>query len=203
MIESSPLPPDPPSAPLPRPEEDPILLEDLAAILRLLPLWRKLDRILAAVVENFRFPEDSPFRLLSETPSDQRVEYGLRWGEPKGLLQVFAGMSWGDLGHDPLWEVRVEAGSRLDPAPLRLADFPRLAARRADSRFTEWDRFWHEEPARSRYLFGCSAACTRFLEEPDPDRTAAEYLAGALNAIHYSGSLLALLEAAAADPSAS
>lgn len=204
MIEPAHLPPE--EGPLPAasdPNRDPIVLEDLAAALRLPVLMRKIDRVLARVELSFPFPaEELAFESAPLVPSDGFHEYGLHWRDGGGLLQVFAGMSWGEQGHDPLWEVRVEALPGFDPADIRVSGLHRIAARRAENRFSEWDRFWWEDNREQRYLIGASAACTRFLEEPDPDASAAEYLAGALHSLCRSGALSALLEAARESPSA-
>ncbi|HEX9794186.1 MAG TPA: hypothetical protein VGC54_09420 [Planctomycetota bacterium] len=199
MIEPSPTPP--PAGPDPeslRQEggADPVVLEDLTAVLRLPGLFRKLDKVLAAVTESFQLPEDSPFRPHGDGPGDGVHEYGFYWRDPDQLLQLFAGLSWGEAGHDPLWEVRIEALAALDPEQLRAGGLHRIAARRAEGRFSEWDSFWHEDKTRTSYLIGASAAATRFLEEENPDATAAEYLSGAVYALSASGSLGALLEAA-------
>ena len=197
MIEPTPLPPEEPSSPKQAaPRQDPVVVEDLAAVLRIPSAYRKVDRVLESMRSSFELPDDHPFRPWGDGPGDKVREYGLAWRDADELLQLFAGMSWGDSGHDPLWEVRVEALEALDPNSLREGKLHRLAARRAESRFREWDRFWHEDQTEARFLIGASAACTRFLEETDPDATAAEYLAGALHALHVSGALHALLQAA-------
>ncbi|MGB0951968.1 MAG: hypothetical protein ACPG31_01970 [Planctomycetota bacterium] len=198
MIEPSPQSPSEPqrSATSSTPQADPIVLEDLAAAIRIPGFFKRLHRVLARGYEVFHLPQDAPLSLVSPEPGDGVVEYGFRWVDPQGLLQVFGGMSWGDQGHDPIWEVRVEATSVELAAILRAGHWHRLAARRADSRFSEWDRFWQEEEPTATLLFGASAAATRFLEEEDPEGTAARYLAGALYAMHASGALSALLEVA-------
>ncbi|RMH05325.1 MAG: hypothetical protein D6702_00620 [Planctomycetota bacterium] len=182
------------------PPDEPVVIEDLAAVVRIPSLQRKIRRILDRMLSSFQFPEDSPFRLVSPEPGDGVLEYGLRWRDPESGLSLFAGMSWGDGGHDPLWEVRLEAATGTDPGPLRASGLLRMAARRAESRFSEWDRFWHEDQAEAGFLIGASAACTRFLEETNPDGTAAEYLAGALHALHRSGALDAVRSAVLAPP---
>ncbi len=198
MIEPTPPPPGSAPAPVPAPgtpASEPVVLEDMIAVVRLPTLFRKVDRILERMRSSFSLPEDSSFRLVSERPADGVHEYGMHWRDEKAHLELFAGMAWGALGHDPLWEVRLQAGPPVDPAALRTSGMLRMAARRAESRFSEWDRFWHEDQAEAGYLIGASAACTRFLEEENPDGTAAEYLAGALHALHRSGALEALREA--------
>ncbi len=203
MIEPVPLPPEPPAGEeAPPPGSEAIVLEDLVAVIRLPGVFRKVERVLERMLASFRLPEDSPFRPWGEGPGDGRLEYGLRWRDTDGLLEVFAGMAWGDQGHDPLWEVRVAALPPVDADRIRRARLHRAAARRAESRFREWDVFWHEDRTEGSFLVGASAACTRFLEENDPDAVAAEYLAGALHALHASGALGALLEVARAHPAA-
>ncbi len=197
LIEPTPLPPGatPPVSPAGNPAQEPVVLEDMIAVVRLPALFRKVDRILERMTGSFQLPADSSFTLQDPKPGDGVHEYGLRWTDAKAGLSLFAGMTWGDLGHDPLWEVRLEGGPEVDAAALRSSGMLRMAARRAESRFSEWDRFWHEDQAEAGYLIGASAACTRYLEEQNPDGTAAEYLAGALHALHRSGALSALREA--------
>jgi hypothetical protein len=98
--------------------------------------------------------------------------------------------------------VRVEAGSPALAEALRAGNWHRLAARRAESRFSDWDKFWHEDLDSAGPLLGASAAVTRFFEEENSERMAADYLAGAFYALHASGALSALLEVARqlADP---
>jgi hypothetical protein len=192
-----PVQPAPPSG-----NEEPVVLEDMIAVVRLPALFRKLDRVLERMAASFTMPADSPFQAVSSKPADGVHEYGLRWVDPQAGLRLFAGMAWGDLGHDPLWEVRLQAHPDADIASLRSSGMLRMAARRAESRFSEWDRFWHEDQAEPGYLIGASAACTRFLEEANPDAVAAEYLAGALHALHRSGALSALREAFLTGPDA-
>ncbi|TAH36969.1 MAG: hypothetical protein EYC70_08270 [Planctomycetota bacterium] len=175
---------------------DPIALEDLAAVVRVPGLYRKIERVLHSMRESFELPDDFPMQLVSEEPGDRVHEYGLYWQDAQRLLRLFAGMTWGASGYDPLWEVRVEAQPPFKPEWLRQSGLHRQAARRAESRFSEWDHFWHEDKTEEAFLVGASAACTRFLEEPDPDATAAEYLAGALHSLCVSGALHALIEAA-------
>ena len=184
-----------PSSTSTRATQDPVVLEDLAAVLRLPGLFRKLDRVLSRMLQSFGEPADFGFGRVTERPTDGVLEYGHRWRDPEDLLAVFAGLTWGDSGHDPLWEVRIEALPRVDPTVVRERDLHRIAARRAESRFREWDRFWYEDTVCPEFLFGASAAGTRFLEETDPDGTAAEYLGGALYALHASGAARGLLEA--------
>jgi hypothetical protein len=195
VIEPAPLSP---SAPEPKaepepPAAEPIVLEDLAALLRIPALFGKIDKVLWAMQLNFRLPDDFPFQLLSPSPGDGVREYGLSWSDEGRKLRLFAGMSWGTEGHDPIWEVRVEALPPVDAAALHQAGVPRIAAKRAESRFSEWDRFWYEEKADSALLFGASASCTRFFEEPHPDATAANYMSSALYALQASGALQTVL----------
>lgn len=197
MIEPVPLPlsqekPDP--QPETRPE--PVVIEDLAALLRLPRLLGKVDRILAEVRTAGVFPEDFPMALATAEPGDGRVEYGLRWRDTGGALELFAGLVWGDAGQDPAWEVRVGLPASADAGAFRARGLHRLAAKQAESRFSEWDYFWHEDRGQPSHLVGVTAACTRFLEEEDPDRTARDYLAGALHALQASGALHILLQAA-------
>jgi hypothetical protein len=198
VIEPSPQQPSEPqrSAPAAQPQADPIVLEDLAAAVRIPGFFKRLQRVLVRAYETFHLPQDAPLVLMSSEPGDGIVEYGFRWMDRNGLLRLFSGLSWGDQGHDPIWEVRVEATSVDLASHLRAGNWHRLAARRADSRFSEWDRFWQEEDASTALLFGASAAATRFFEEEDPERMAAEYLSGALYSLHASGALQALLEVA-------
>ncbi len=197
VIEPSPQPHSEPGPPTPTalPRHEPVVVEDLAAVIRLPALLGKIRRVLAQVLVLDQAPADFPFQLLSKVPGDGIREYGLSWSDRDQLLRVFAGMTWGTEGHDPIWEVRVEVLPPADPASLRARALHQIAARRADSRFSEWDRFWHEEDNKSHILFGASAACTRFFEEEDPDQTATNYLAGALYALRASGALEAVLAA--------
>ena len=89
--------------------------------------------------------------------------------------------------------------AQIDPARVRNGGFHRIAAKRAETRFSDWDRFWHEDDPKSWLLFGASASCTRFFEEEHPDSTAANYLASALYALQSSGALQAVLALAAQD----
>lgn len=198
MIEpAAPPPGDSPAAPDPSPDRlEPLLLEDLVALVRLPTLFRRIEAVIRRALLHFDFPPDAPFRLLDERPGDGVTEYGLRWSDAAGRLRLFAGMSWLEQGHDPAWEVRVDAGSKAVARALHARRWPQMCARRAESRFTEWDRFWHEEDPKSWTLLGASAAATRFLEDEEPEGSAAEYLGGALYALHASGALHALLEAA-------
>jgi len=195
VIEPVPLPPSEPEPALKSPATEPVVLEDLAALLRLPSLFAKLDRVLLVMQANHQFPSDFPLELLSTQPGDGVREYGLSWSDPQRQMRLFAGITWGTEGHDPIWEVRVELLPPLDPAILRTGGLHRIAARRAESRFSDWDRFWFEDNPKSHILFGASASCTRFFEEPHPDATAANYLASALYALQTSGSLQALLAA--------
>ncbi|MDA0667241.1 MAG: hypothetical protein O3A95_03515 [Planctomycetota bacterium] len=176
--------------------EDAIVLEDLAAAIRIPSLFRRVRHVLARAFSIYHLPDDSPFQLTSANPGNGEVDFGFRWMDPQGLLQIFLGMCWGEEGHDPIWEVRVEATSVDLAAHLRTQHWHRLAARRADSRFSEWDRFWQEEEPTTTLLFGASAAVTRFFEEEYPERKAADYLAGALYALYASGAVTAILEVA-------
>ena len=196
MIEPVPQPSDPPPAEAVAPRTEPVVLEDLAALIRLPSLFEKLDRVLTEVQKQYVPPEDFPFELLATRPGDGVREYGLSFADSDRLLRVFAGMSWGAEGHDPIWEVRVETVT-LDPARVRNGGFHRIAAKRAETRFSDWDRFWHEDDPKSWLLFGASASCTRFFEEEHPDSTAANYLASALYALQSSGALQAVLALAA------
>lgn len=200
MIEpAAPPPGDPPAAPDPAPDRlEPLLLEDFVALVRLPSLFRRIDAVIRRALLHFELPTDTPFQLESEQPVDGVVEYGLRWSDAQGNLRLFLGMSWLEQGHDPAWEVRVEAGAPGIARALHALRWPQLCARRAESRFTEWDRFWHEEDVKSQTLLGASAAATRFLEDEEPESSAAEYLGGAFYALHASGALHALLEAARA-----
>lgn len=198
MIEPAALPPgDPPAAPDPSPDRlEPLLLEDFVALVRLPTLFRRIDAVIQRALLHFELPADSVFRLEGEQAGDGVVEYGLRWRDAHGRLRLFLGMSWLELGNDPAWEVRLDAGTPAIASALHALRWPQLCARRAESRFTEWDRFWHEEDLKSMTLLGASAAATRFLEDEEPEASAAEYLGGALYALHASGALHALLEAA-------
>jgi hypothetical protein len=187
--------------PAPAPESgqerlDAILLEDLAAVVRLPTFFRKVERVIERALVEFDLPPDSPFVRESERPGDGVLEYGLAWTDREGLLRLFLGMCWMEQGHDPAWEVRVEARSERVARQLRLRRWHQLCARRAESRFTEWDRFWHEDESKALPLLGASAACTRFFEDEEPETSAAQYLGGAFYALHASGALHALLQAA-------
>jgi hypothetical protein len=195
VIEPVPLPPSKPEPVAKAPSTEPVVLEDLAALIRLPTLFQKLNRVLLLMQANHQFAEDFPLQQLSTVPGDGIREYGLSWSDPDRQLRLFAGITWGTEGHDPIWEVRVELLPPLDPAILRQNGLHRIAARRAESRFSDWDRFWHDDDVNSHILMGASASCTRFFEEPHPDATAANYLASALYALQASGSLQALLAA--------
>lgn len=175
---------------------DAILLEDLAAVVRIPTFFRKIEAVIDRALLEFDLPQDSPFVRESPRPGDGVVEYGLAWTDRAGLLRIFLGMCWLEQGHDPAWEVRVEARSERVARALRLRRWHQLCARRAESRFTEWDRFWHEDEAKALPLLGASAACTRFFEDEEPETSAAQYLGGAFYALHASGALPALLQAA-------
>ena len=172
------------------------MLEDLAAVVRLPALHRKLRRVLDAALHSFRPPSDAVLRPIAADPTDGVNEYGWSWCDGDGLLRLFLGMSWSDQGHDPIWEVRVEALRPGVAEQVRATRWHQISARRAGARFSEWDRFWHEEDSKSPLLIGASAACTRFLEDEDPDRAAADYLGGALYALWASGAVDGLVAAA-------
>lgn len=176
--------------------EDAIVLEDLASVIRIPNLFRRVRRVLDRAFAIYHLPEDSPFALTSTAPGNGETDFGYRWIDGQGLIQLFLGMAWGEKGHDPIWEVRVEADSTDLATHLRAGHWHRLAARRADSRFSEWDRFWQEDEPTATLLFGASAAVTRFFEEEDPERMAADYLAAALYSLHASGAVTAILEVA-------
>ncbi len=200
MIEPSPeLPSEPQRIVASGSQPDPIVLEDLVALIRLPGVFQRLRRVLDRTRLQFALPSDSPFRPLEGAASQGVLEYGDHWTDRCQLLRLFVGMSWGDQGHDPIWEVRVEANTVELADRLRLGNWHQLAARRAEARFSEWDRFWHEDAKGNRLLLGASAAATRFLEENDPEQTAADYLSGALYSLHASGALEALLAVALSD----
>ncbi len=191
------MPGEPPLAPEAGAERlEPILLEDLTAVVRLPTLFRKVDAVIERALREFDLPADSPFVRESAQPGDGVMEHGRSWTDREGLLRIFLGMSWFEQGHDPAWEVRVEARSETVALALRARRWQQMCARRAESRFTEWDRFWHEDEPRALQLLGASAACTRFLEDEEPEASASEYLGGAFYALHASGALHALLQAA-------
>ncbi|MFQ5749662.1 MAG: hypothetical protein ACE5H3_09425 [Planctomycetota bacterium] len=197
VIEPVPLPaPEEDASSGPTPSPEPVTLEDLAAAVRIPHLFRKVGRILEGVRASLASHPDLPMQASSDGPGDGVRQFGLTWSDEKGLLTLFAGLSWGEEGHDPLWEVRLEAQAGFDPDLLRRGGLHAIAARRAGTRFTEWDRFWHEDTPGKPLLLGASVAGTRFLEEEDPDATAAEYLSGALYALSASGALGALIQAA-------
>ena len=196
MIQPAPQPPSDPVPGAPKDQGEPIVLEDLAAVVRLPALYRKVRRVLDVALDSFRPPSDAPMQLVEEEPGDGVHEYGWHWRDDDDLLQLFVGMSWTEQGHDPIWEVRVEAADTGVAEQVRLTRWHQIGARRAGARFSEWDRFWHEEDAQSPLLVGASAACTRFLGDEDPERSASEYLAGALYALWASGATDGLLAAA-------
>jgi len=200
VIEPVPLPSSEPDPPAEEQRVEPVVLEDLVALIRLPNLFQKLDRVLNNVRALYQAPEEYPFQLIDPQPGDGMREYGLSWVDEQRLIRVFAGITWGNEGHDPIWEVRVEALPPLDPEKIRGQGMHRIAARRAESRFSEWDRFWHDEDSKGWLLFGTSASCTRFFEEENPDHTAAIYLSSALYALQSSGALQAIL-AVAQEPS--
>jgi len=204
VIEPSPQPPAEPqrSVPTEYPRTNPIVLEDLAAVMRIPTLFQRVKKVLDHARATFALPDDAPFLLVDPQPSDGRLEYGYRWMDNQNLLCVFVGMVWGDQGKDPVWEVRVETSSPELAEMLRAGNWHRLAARRAESRFSDWGKFWHEDLAGSASMLGASAAVTRFMEEDNAEHMAAEFLAGAFYALLASGALSALLEVAKqhADP---
>lgn len=204
VIEPSPqLPAKPQSSPYSeQPRTDPIVLEDLVALVRLPGLFTRVAKVLDRARAIFQLPIDSPFMLVDSEPGDGRVDFGYRWMDRNNLLMVFVGMAWGDQSRDPTWEVRVETSNPALAEMLRAGNWHHLAARRAESRFSDWDKFWHEDLAGTGLLLGASAAVTRFFEEENSECLAAEYLAGAFYALHASGALQALLEVARqhADP---
>lgn len=197
MIEPAPLPQSTQTPPVvsdkPR---DPLALEDLVAAVHLPRLHKKVRGILDRALTSFAPPEDLCVRLVSREPGDGRTGLGLSWRDAGSLLEMFAGLYWGDGRHDPVWEVRVQALPGLSAEKMRKSDLPRLAARRADGRVGDWGYFWHDDK-EATFLLGTSAACTRFLEEEDPDGAAAEFLAAGLHALRASGALAGLVEAAA------
>ena len=198
MIEpATPLPGETPPPPEPDIERlEPILLEDLVAVVRLPLFFRKVQAVIDRALAEFSLPGDSAFVRERAQPGDGVLEYGLKWTDRDGLLRIFLGMSWLEMGHDPSWEVRVEALDEKVALALRARRWHQLCARRAESRFTEWDRFWHVDEPKALILLGASAACTRFFEDEEPEASASEYLGGAFYALHASGALHALLQAA-------
>lgn len=198
MIEPSPQKTSEPQRPSPAKSlsEDAIVLEDLAAAMRIPSFFRRVRRVLARAFSVYHLPEDSPFQLVSTTPGHGEVDLGFRWMDSQGFVQIFLGMTWGEQGQDPIWEARVDANSTDLASHLRAHHWHRLAARRADSRFSQRGRFWLEDEPTTATLFGTSAAVTRFFEEENPERMAADYLAGALYALHASGAVTAILEVA-------
>lgn len=181
---------------------DPMVLEDLVALIRLPGMFQRIRRVMDRARLQFALPSDSPFRAMEPTNAQGVTEFGDRWCDEGHHLMLFLGMTWGDQGHDPIWEVRIEATSVPLADALRNGGWTQLAARRAESRFSEWDRFWQEESKGVPLLLGASAAVTRFFEETDAEQTAADYLSGALYSLHASGALDALLAVAQslADP---
>ena len=198
VIEPSPqLPAKPQSSPYAeQPRTDPIVLEDLVALVRLPGLFTRVAKVLDRARAIFQLPIDSPFLLVDSEPGDGRLDFGYRWMDKKNLLIVFVGMTWGDQSRDPTWEVRVETNNLTLAEMLRAGDWHHLAARRAESRFSDWGKFWHEDLAGTGLLLGASAAVTRFFEDENAEGLAAEFLAGAFYALHASGALQALLEVA-------
>ncbi len=178
------------------------MLEDLAAVTRIPALFQRLTKVLDHARAVFVLPDDALFILVDHQPGDGVVEYGYRFMDKSNLLCVFVGMAWGDQSKDPVWEVRVEAGSPELAEMLRSGNWHRLVARRAESRFSDWGKFWHEDLAGSSLMLGASAAVTRFMEEDNAEHMAAEFMAGAFYALFASGALSALLEVAKqhADP---
>lgn len=179
-----------------------MVLEDLVALIRLPGMFARIRRVIDRARLQFALPSDSPFRAMAPTSAQGVTEFGDRWSDDGHHLMLFLGMTWGDQGHDPIWEVRIEATSVPLADALRNGGWTQLAARRAESRFSEWDRFWQEESKGEPLLLGASAAVTRFFEETDAEQTAADYLSGALYSLHASGALDAILGVAQslADP---
>lgn len=204
MIEPSPQLPAKPqsSACSEQPRTDPIVLEDLAALVRLPGLFARITRVVDRARAIFSPPTDSPFLLVDTFPGDGLTDLGYRWMDKQNLLMVFVGMSWAKQGCDPIWEVRVETANPAIAEMMRAGNWHHHAAQRAESRFSEWGKFWHEDLADNGVLLGASAAVTRFFEEENAECMAAEYLAGAFYALFTSGALQALLEVARqhADP---
>jgi len=197
VIEPSPeLPSEPQRIVASSSQPDPIVLEDLVALIRLPGVFQRLRRVLDRARLQFALPSDSPFRPVALVAGNGILEFGDHWTDGAQRLRLFMGMSWGDQGHDPIWEVRMEATTVTLADAIRAGNWHQLAARRAESRFSEWDRFWHEDSKGVALLLGASAAATRFFEEPDPEQTAADYLSGALYSMHASGTLEALLAVA-------
>lgn len=197
MIEpSSELPSEPQRILASGTNADPMVLEDLVALIRIPGMFQRIRRVLDRARLQFALPADSPFRPMAASSAQGVTEFGDRWCDVEQNLMLFMGMSWGDQGHDPIWEVRLESPSIPLADALRSGGWARLASRRADSRFSEWDRFWHEEAKGVPLLLGASAAVTRFFEETDAEQTAADYLSGALYSLHASGALDALLAVA-------
>jgi len=172
------------------------VLEDLAALVRLPGLLKRVTKVLERSCAVFKLPDDSPFMLVDSRPGDGLLDWGYRWMDRNNLVMVFLGMSWGDRGDDPVWEVRVETSNKTVAEVLRAGGLHRLAARRAESRFSDWGKFWHEDLAETEVLLGTSAAVTRFFEEDNAEKMAAEFLAAAFYSLHISGVLQALLEVA-------
>ncbi len=175
---------------------DPLLIEDLASLIRLPIVAPKIEKIVRMAQAAFDPPDDYPLQPVEDVPSWKPNELGINWADPDSLIKIFCGLHWGMRGQDPMWEVRLETIPPLLPDSFRLGGLNRIAAKRAESRFREWDRFWHEEGPGNPVLLGASAPCTRFFEQDNPDCSAAEYLGGALHALQVSGAILALLDAA-------
>jgi hypothetical protein len=177
-------------------------LEDLVALVRLPGLLLRITKVLDRARAIFTPPTDSPFLLVDSQPGDGLVDFGYRWMDKNNLLMVFVGMSWAKQGCDPVWEVRVETASPAVAEMMRAGNWHHHAASRAESRFSEWGKFWHEDLVGNGILLGASAAVTRFFEEANAECMAAEYLADAFYALFASGALQALLEVARqhADP---
>jgi len=178
------------------------VLEDLAALLRLPTLFPRITKVLNHARAIFQLPNDAPFLLVDPNPGTGTHDWGYRWMDKNNLLMVFMGLSWGHQNCDPLWEVHVQCCDPKIAEMMRAGDWQVHAARRAETRFSEWDKFWHEDLAGTGVLLGTSAAATRFFEEESSEQMAAEYLGGAFYALHASGALQALLEVARqfADP---
>jgi hypothetical protein len=198
VIEPSPqLPANPQrSACSEQPRTDPIVLEDLVALVRLPGLLARVGKVLDRARAIYTPPIDSPLLLVDARPGDGLQDYGYRWMDKNNLLMVFMGMSWAKQGCDPIWEVRVETANPAIAEMMRAGNWHHHGARRAESRFSDWGKFWHEDLAGNGVLLGASAAVTRFFEEENAECMAAEYLAGAFYALFASGALQALLEVA-------
>ena len=102
MIE--PVEPDPETAEAVKPASprtDPILLEDLASLVRIPILVPKVEQVLRMARAAFNPPEDYPLQPGAETPSLRPTEFGVDWTDADRLLRIFCGLHWGMKGHDP------------------------------------------------------------------------------------------------------